>query len=90
MTKRRIATVHIAGPSINIDETTIIQRCAICGFKLYDSRDGEPKLMEGASFNKVGWPMGVYVREVGGRYECQPTERFTNKPNGLCVDLVER
>lgn len=87
----KVTTVHIAGPSINIDEVIIIQRCAVCGFKLYDSRNGDPILISG-TFQKIGWPLGSYIREIGNRYEQLP-RRPTNqepRPKELCIDLVEQ
>lgn len=94
-----MSTVHLAGLRVEI-AGRIIQRCAICGYKLVDSKnimvlakpDGTPE------YDIPTWePYSLVSMEVDGSRTCfhlmepEPAENGKgNKiPEGFCVDLIE-
>lgn len=65
----------------------VIQRCLVCGFKLLDTEDSDPRMNMPSS-----WPVGAII-EVGPKYTM--VIDFTSKPiinkvpKNFCVDLIE-
>lgn len=81
---------HIAGPRMTVCDR-VIQRCAICGFKLCDSLGVSMPLNPDGSVPKFAcWEPGRMVRETQGmptRYEMLPDTHVL--PTDSCIDIVE-
>lgn len=80
--------VHVAGTSIYVEHGRMIQRCAICGQKLIDSKDLKPIVIDtGHIFTVNPWPQGGYLKEEeDGRLQLlfeAPEEK------DLCLALIE-
>lgn len=86
--------VHLAGTSINV-AGRIIQRCAICGEKLCDSKNVAIPLEEDGTPGKFAtWPVGGWIETEGsfsivvGETET-PTIEAYQIPSECCVELLE-
>lgn len=82
---------HVAGPAMHVAGRTI-QRCALCGDKLVDSKNtAMPLRPDGTADSISTWEAGrliqVTVGENPTRYLLLPdTDRL---PKDSCIDLIE-
>lgn len=93
-----VATVHVAGISLTMEGVRVIQRCALCGFKLIDTDLRKVAIPEGqeakvpafAPYDLVeveGNRMSVIVAEPSREPGAKPGDR--KMPPGFCLALVE-
>lgn len=85
------STSHLAGAAITV-EGRLIQRCAICGDKLIDSKNCFIAATTRENDTFSSWKPGMFVRVTTGnpqQWELLEDSGDGKLPDDSCIDLVE-
>ena len=84
-----MAVTHAAGPAVNVGGR-VIQRCAVCGLKLLDSKNtAGPVGPNGEPPEFPLWAEAALVEIDGNRQSLTGTFGEDPTPADFCIDLVE-
>ena len=79
--------VHVTGPVIKVNGR-IIQRCALCGVKICDSKNtAMPTEPDGSIPIFPTWESGVLIEEDGNRWSLIPDSN--QLPDNSCMQFIE-
>ena len=86
------STTHVAAPYVALNGR-LIQRCAVCGEKLNDSKNEmAPVRPDGSAQEPLHWPPMRLVRVTHGnpsRWEVLDEPADGKMPDDSCFDLIE-
>jgi hypothetical protein len=91
------STTHVFGPIFHVTcphgNMRLIQRCCICGEKLYDTGD-DSAVLKRTDAAQTGWSPGDFIRVFHERDPDGPDPdmeifRSTELPSDSCLALVE-
>lgn len=87
-------TTHVAGPVVGFAKLDrVIQRCAVCGYKLEDLRPSQIAMVSSDGHNDIPqFPEAHFVRVTEGnpkRFEVLGEFTIADMPEDFCLSLVE-